>query len=183
MPSVPRPQSDPDRPARSRRALVHRRAGSWAPTLDERAGGAASRLRQSTARARGARQAAPAVPRRVRRTILRSRVRHRRHAPHPLARASEHPQTTVDPRERLQSRHSHAAGVWPRHAARAPRSALGRARTRNRPRDALRTALDDDARASGALAAARARVVPSFGARNRFESWRGFHHGLLCPPA
>ena len=76
-------------------------------------------------RIRGARgTAAHAAPRRIRRALLRARVRHRRPAPHPLARASEHPQTAAGPRGRVQSRPSHATGVRARHAARAARTPI-----------------------------------------------------------
>jgi len=125
---------------------------------------ATGRLRQSAAPPRRARQTAHASPRGVRRTSVRSRVRHRRTAAHAPARASEHPQTPAHPRERVQPRHSHAAGMRARHAARAPRRPLGGVCARHCSRDVWRAALGDDKRGSRARPRPSARVARSFGA-------------------
>src|SRR5215510_8505296 len=115
-------QSDDGRSARHWRAVVCRGAQARPPPVEAGPGRPTSRLRQSPARARGARPAVVARPRAIRGTVVRACLRHRRDAAHPLARTWQHPQTAAGPRERLQSRPPDAAAVRPRH----PRGLQGR---------------------------------------------------------
>ena len=100
-------------------------------------------LRQSPADRRAARPAVDAAPRRVCRADVCSCLRHRRAAPGPLARSSEHLEAIDRARRRLQSRAPDASRDRPRDAPRPSGPPAAIFRTLADPILALRRAPSD----------------------------------------